>query len=104
MEFPNNAAVNHFGFSAWKAINPFMIWVNKIVPKLYGWSDLIIKSRQGKVDHKDKMEKVEKKAYEIMRAQHEERAKSANGGEGEKSEEGKKWKRCRRAVREWDLA
>jgi len=95
--------VADFSIDSWKKFNPIMIWTNKIVPKLYGWSDLVIKNRQDKVNYKYRIEKAEKKAYEIMKAQQEQRVKAAeNGVSSVKAEEvGRRHKR--RAFREWDV-
>ena len=91
-------------FNSWNAVNPIMIWTNKIVPKIYGWSDLLIKHRQDKVNYKYRFEKAEKKAYEIMKAQQEQRAKAAavNGTLSVKAEEVRR-RRKRRAFREWEV-
>jgi len=91
---------------SWKSFNPVMIWSNKIVPKLYGWSDLVIKKRQDKVNYKYRIDKAEKKAYEIMKAQQEQRANAAAADEepsSVKTEEEVGRRRKRRAFREWDV-
>lgn len=91
-----------YGYNAWNSVNPIMIWVNKLVPKLYGWSDLVIKRRQDKANYKYKMEKAEKKAYEIMKAQQEQRAKAKMNAtvsdDGENSGSGR---RRKRSVQKW---
>lgn len=89
-------------FKSWTAVNPIMMWMNRIVPKLYGWSDLVIKHRQEKVNYKYRIEKAEKKAYEIMRAQQEQRAKTALNGTLSVKAEGVR-RRRKRAFREWDV-
>ena|SRR5271154_6973576 len=89
-------------WKSWKAVNPIMMWMNKIVPKIYGWSDVLIKHRQDKVNYKYRIEKAEKKAYEIMKAQQEQRAKTAaNGTLSVKAEDVRR--RRKRAFREWDV-
>ena len=91
-----------YSIKGWRAANPIMMWMNKIVPKLYGWSDLLIKQRQEKVNYKYRIEKAEKKAYEIMKAQQEQRAKIAVNGTLSVKAEGVR-RRRKRAFREWDV-
>src|SRR5271154_160129 len=90
-------------WKSWKAVNPIMIWMNKLVPKLYGWSDLLIKHRQNKVNYKYRIEKAEKKAYETMKAQEEQWAKTAVNGTLSVKAEGVRSRWKRRAFSEWDV-
>jgi len=90
-----------YGYNAWNSFNPIMIWANKLVPKFYGWSDLIIKKKQDEANYKYKMEKAEKNAYEIMKAQQEQRAKATMNET--MSDEGKSNGRGRRRRRSVDL-
>ena len=90
-------------FKSWTAVNPIMIWMNKLVPKLYGWSDLLIKLRQDKVNYKYRIEKAEKKAYETMKAQEEQWAKTAVNGTLSVKAEGVRSRWKRRAFSEWDV-
>jgi len=85
-------------FKSWTAVNPIMIWMNRIVPKLYGW-----RYRQNKVNYKYRIEKAEKKGYEFMKAQQEQRAKTAVNGTLSVKAEGVRRRRKRRAFREWHV-
>lgn len=53
----------------WSTIEKFLGWFTKIVGTSYTYSDLLVKIRQDKANHKYKVDKAEKKAREIMAEQ-----------------------------------
>jgi hypothetical protein len=53
----------------WSSIEKFLGWFTKIVGTSYTYSDLIVKIRQDKANHRYKVEKAETKAREIMAEQ-----------------------------------
>jgi len=54
-----------------------MNWFSKLATTAYTWTDLIIRSRQRKVDNAYNVKKAEEKAQEIMKQQQERNQKRA---------------------------
>lgn len=52
-----------------------MKWFSKLISTAYGWSDSIIKIRQGKANKKYKIKKAENEALRIMEEQRLQRSK-----------------------------
>ena len=55
--------------STWDSLQNGLDWFVEVARSIYGWSDLIIATRQKQVDRKYVEKKAEERAYQLMEAQ-----------------------------------